>query len=213
MMPITRICLVRHGETTWNAEQRLQGHEDIPLNELGLRQAQAAARALRERRFAAIYSSNLQRAADTAAEIAAQYGQEITLVPGLRERHFGIFQGLTRAEADERFPGEYARLRMREIDAVPPGDGESLANFSARVTGTLLELATGHPGEEILVVCHGGCLDVIHRMVTGKSLHAMRDFPLGNATLNWIALDDGNWKLLAWDERRHLESSADEIPI
>lgn len=212
-MPNTRICLVRHGETAWNAEQRLQGHEDIPLNEHGRQQARAVARALRDQRFAATYSSDLQRAADTAAAITALHGTSPVLEPGLRERHFGIFQGLTRSEADERYPGEYTRVRMRELDAEPPGGGESLAGFSARVTGKLTELAARHPGADILIVCHGGCLDVIHRMVTGKSLHAARDFPLGNATLNWIAHDDGHWQLLDWDERRHLEASADEIPI
>ncbi len=212
-MPITRICLVRHGETAWNAATRLQGHEDIPLNATGESQARAAASALAQQAFAAIYSSDLMRAHKTAELIAATSGMAIRLDPGLRERHFGIFQGLTRDEADKRHPGEYARLRMREPDAEPPGGGESLLAFSARVRKSLEAIGERHPGQSVLVVCHGGCLDVIYRMVTGKPATEPRDFPLGNATLNWIALENGRWRLDAWDLNAHLKDSRDEIVI
>lgn len=212
-MSITRICLIRHGETSWNAEHRLQGHQDIPLNATGEAQAKAAAFALHEQPFAAIYSSDLARARVTAETIAQASGQSVHIEPGLRERHFGTFQGLTRDEADRLYPGEYARLRMREPDAHPPGGGESLLVFGMRVRNTLQSIVSRHENESILLVSHGGCLDVIYRMVTGKPLDEPRDFPLGNATVNWIASDNGNWRLITWDERTHLARSADEISI
>lgn len=212
-MSITRICLVRHGETSWNSEHRLQGHEDIPLNSTGKAQANAASHALSSQHFAAIYSSDLLRARETAETIARQSGQKVFLEPDLRERHFGAFQGLTREEADLRHAGEYTRLRLREPDAHPPGGGESLHVFGTRVRKALQEIVLRHPGDELLVVCHGGCLDVIYRMVTGKPLDEPRDFPLGNATLNWIGFDNGQWRLITWDERAHLACSADETSI
>ncbi|MEN3111554.1 histidine phosphatase family protein [Uliginosibacterium paludis] len=212
-MPITRICLVRHGETAWNAETRLQGHEDIALNARGREQARAAAEALKAHAFSAIYSSDLIRARETAEAIAHDRGQSVQLDAGLRERHFGMFQGLTREEADQLHPGEYARLRTREPEATPPGGGESLLAFAARVSTTIRQIAERHADSQILVVCHGGCLDVIYRMVTGKLMNEPRDFPLGNATLNWIESGKDGWKLLAWDERAHLTRSQDEIAV
>lgn len=210
-MSITRICLVRHGETSWNAEHRLQGHQDIPLNSVGESQAKAVAHALSSESFFAIYSSDLVRARTTAEAIAQASGQCVQIEPAFRERHFGAFQGLTRDEADRLHPGEYTRLRMREPDAHPPGGGESLLVFGARVRDALHTVVARHAGENALVVSHGGCLDVIYRMVTGKPLHEPRDFPLGNATVNWIEFDNGVWRLVAWDERAHLTRSADEI--
>lgn len=213
LMPITRICLVRHGETAWNAETRLQGHEDIALNATGREQARAAAEALRAQAFSAIYSSDLIRARETAEAIALGKGQSVQLDAGLRERHFGMFQGLTREEADQLHPGEYARLRTREPDATPPGGGESLLAFAARVRTAIRQIAERHAGSQVLVVCHGGCLDVIYRMVTGKPMNEPRDFPLGNATLNWIESGQDGWKLLAWNEHAHLTRSQDEIAV
>ncbi|MDQ7990313.1 MAG: histidine phosphatase family protein [Candidatus Dactylopiibacterium sp.] len=213
MSAVTKICLVRHGETAWNAERRLQGHEDIPLNALGERQAQAAALALRHTRFDAIYSSDLVRAMRTAQTIAAPHALPVHSDARLRERHFGALQGLTRDEADARLPGEYARFRCLEPDACPPGGGEALARFAQRVHGALDALATRHAGQQILLVSHGGCLDVIYRLVTGKPLETARDFPLGNATLNWIEQRHAIWRLVEWDARQHLDRSADELPI
>lgn len=211
-MTQTRICLVRHGETDWNAQYRLQGHQDIPLNARGLAQAAAVAQALRGERFDAIYSSDLQRAQTTARAIADVLALPLQLEARFRERHFGALQGLTRAEADQRHPGEYARVRMREPQACPPGEGgESLAGFAERIQHALLTVCTRHAGGRILIVSHGGCMDIMYRLASGKPLTEARDFPLGNATLNWLAHADESWQILSWDERRHLESSAEEI--
>ena len=209
----TRICLVRHGETAWNVHRRLQGHTDIPLNARGLAQARAAALALRREQFQHVYSSDLLRAAETARIIATPHALAVTLAPQLRERHFGGVQGLTWEEAEQRFPEDYGPLRARVPDAVPPEGGESLTVFSARIVGYLNELGQRHPGETLLVVCHGGCLDVAYRAATGKPLAAARDFPLGNATLNWIHIGAQGWALERWDDDAHLVETSEEISI
>lgn len=206
------ICLVRHGETRWNAERRLQGHIDIPLNDTGLTQAASTARSLDGLRFGAIYSSDLLRARQTASAIAGTRGQPLQTEPRLRERHYGAFQGLTYDEARARFPDAYERFTARDTEQPIPGDGESLICFAMRVTEALTEIAQRHAGEPVLVVAHGGVLDIAHRLATGKALHAPRDFTIPNAALNWIAHEAGNWRLIAWGDERHLADALDELP-
>src|SRR5512143_229699 len=104
----TRICIIRHGETDWNVERRIQGHTDIPLNETGRAQALAMAFNAAHQRFDASYSSDLSRARETAQALAQREGHEVKLLPQLRERHFGLFQGMTAAEAAARFPDAHA---------------------------------------------------------------------------------------------------------
>lgn len=208
------ICLVRHGETAWNVERRLQGHLDVPLNDTGQAQAQATAANLATVHFAAVYSSDLQRARQTAAAIArSRAGEmEVEVQPRLRERHYGAFQGLTYAEAEAQFPEDYRRFKEREPHTGFPGGGESLAEFAARVAEALTELANNHAGEQVLVVTHGGVLDIVHRLASGKPLDAPRDFTIPNAALNWIEYDGDTWQLVSWAERGHLESARDELP-
>jgi len=211
MHQTTRICLVRHGETAWNAARRLQGHTDIPLNAKGLLQAEAAAAALQTVRFDAAYCSDLQRAVETARIIANPQDLGIRTDVRLRERHFGAIQGHTWEEAAIRFPDDHGPLRARVPHATPPDGGESLSVFSKRIVETLNDLALRHPGETLLVVCHGGCLDVAYRAATGKPLEAPRDFALGNATLNWISIGSGGWRMDRWNEEAHLVETREEI--
>ena len=213
-MSPTRICVVRHGETFWNAERRIQGHIDIDLNPTGLRQARAAARRLEEEgAFAAVYSSDLSRARVTAEAIAAHLGRPVRLRPALRERRYGLFEGLTYTEASQRHPEAYAAFEARQPAAPIPG-GESLSEFSARVTGCLEALAASHGGETLLLVCHGGVLDVINRHVRGLPLAAPRDFTIPNAGITWLEKGtDGTWRIVLWGCTRHLEAGAlDELP-
>jgi probable phosphoglycerate mutase len=207
----TRFCLVRHGETAWNAETRLQGHIDIPLNDIGRAQAQAAASSLATQSFDALYSSDLSRTVETAAAAGALLRLEVRRTQSLRERCLGGFQGLTRAEAQARYPVEYARFRARDPDQPPPGEGESLRAFSARVEAAFASLAEKHRGATLLIVTHGGVLDIAHRLTTGQSLEGKRDFRLLNAALNWIERRDGRWVLLSWGETGHLAGARDEI--
>jgi probable phosphoglycerate mutase len=208
----TRICLVRHGETEWNAERRIQGQIDIGLNATGLRQAAAAGRWLKTAGIVALYSSDLKRAWTTAQAI----GEALALVPvaepQMRERRYGVFEGLTYAEAQAKYPDGYAAFEGRNA-AYDFENGESLRDMYERVTGRLKMLATAHSGQNIAVVLHGGVLDIVNRFVRGNPLEAPRDFLIPNAGLNWIAAVDGRWCIETWGATAHLEPGAlDELP-
>ncbi|AXS79020.1 histidine phosphatase family protein [Dechloromonas sp. HYN0024] len=208
----THICLVRHGETEWNAERRIQGQIDIGLNDTGRRQAVAAGRWLRTAGIMALYSSDLKRAWTTAQAIGAELGLVPTAVPEMRERRYGVFEGLTYDKAKTNHPDGYAAFEGRNAD-YDFENGESLLVMFARVTGKLQELAARHPGETIAIVLHGGVLDIINRFVRGNALEAPRDFLIPNAGINWIAVEDGQWQLKTWGETDHLEPGAlDELP-
>lgn len=207
-----RLCLVRHGETAWNTERRLQGHIDIPLNDNGLAQAEATARSLSGHAFAALYSSDLQRARQTAAAITRRHGLDAAHDARLRERHYGFFQGLTYDEAERRHPEFYRRFKARDPALAFPECGESLGAFAARVRAALDDIVGRHVGETVLVVTHGGVLDIAHRIVAAKPLDSVRDFAIPNAALNWIEHEAGRWRLLAWADERHLEGTLDELP-
>lgn len=208
----TRICLVRHGETEWNAARRIQGQIDIGLNETGLKQAAAAGRWLKDAGILALYSSDLKRAWTTAQAIGAALALTPRPVPEMRERRYGVFEGLTYDEAKARHPDGYAAFEGRNAD-YDFENGESLKAMFARVTGKLQEIAAAHPGQNVVVVLHGGVLDIINRFVRGNSLETLRDFLIPNAGINWISTADGRWTLESWGETGHLEAGAlDELP-
>jgi 2,3-bisphosphoglycerate-dependent phosphoglycerate mutase len=208
-LKITRFCIVRHGETDWNVERRIQGRIDKPLNDVGRVQAEATARGLREQAFAAAYSSDLARAWHTAEIVARRLGLGVHAEPGLRERHYGVLQGLTAAEIAERLPTHYQCYRARDPQADYEG-GESLKLLAMRVTVALEALAARHPGQTVLVVTHGGVLDICHRRATGRDLSAPRDFAIPNAALNWLEVGGEGWQLISWADRRHLEQTLEE---
>lgn len=207
----TRICIVRHGETDWNVEKRIQGHIDISLNAAGLAQADAAAAGLAGHEFDAAYSSDLDRAWQTALAIGRRQGLEVRRAPGLRERHYGVLQGLTTAEIAVRYPTAYAHYLSRDPDH-NFRTGESLADFAARIVAAVDALAAEHCGETLLLVSHGGVLDICYRRATGRDLAAPRDFSIPNAALNWFEVGPGGWRLLAWADRSHLERALEESP-
>lgn len=207
----TRICLIRHGETDWNVEKRIQGHTDVPLNATGRAQALAMAFNAAHRRFDAIYSSDLQRAVDTARALAQREDQDVRLVPALRERHFGIFQGLTAAEGAARHPAAYAHYLARDPD-YDFETGESLRGFAGRVAEAMARLVKCHGGQTIAAVCHSGVLDVVYRRATGRPLTAPRDFKIPNCALNWFRFDGQGWHLEAWGDRHHLHAVLTEPP-
>lgn len=209
---MTRLCLVRHGETAWNAARRIQGQIDIDLNETGLRQAAGAGRWLQAADITAIYSSDLRRAWVTAQSIGDALGLVPVAVPEMRERRYGVFEGLTYDEAKAKHPDGYAAFEGRNAD-YNFENGESLSEMFERVTGKLQAIAASHPGQNVVVVLHGGVLDIINRFVRGNPLEAPRDFLIPNAGLNWIATVDGFWRIETWGETAHLEAGAlDELP-
>ena len=208
----TQICLVRHGETEWNAERLIQGQIDIGLNDIGRRQAVAAGRWLKSAGIVALYSSDLKRAWTTAQSIGAELGLVPASVPEMRERRYGVFEGLTYDEAKAKHPAGYAAFEGRNAN-YDFENGESLHAMFARVTGKLQALAAAHPGQSIAIVLHGGVLDIINRFVRGNPLEMPRDFLIPNAGINWIAAVDGQWSLNTWGETDHLEAGAlDELP-
>lgn len=201
---LTRICLVRHGETDWNVGDRIQGHIDVELNALGRVQAAAAGARLAGEHFSAFYSSDLARAWQTAEAIAAAIGLAPQPLPEFRERRYGVFEGLTRGEASQRYPLEYAAIVHRDADCIPPGGGESLAQHAQRVAAALQRLAAAHAGGSVLIVTHGGVLDLVNRFVRGSSLQTPRDFTIPNAGINRIARTPAGWQIECWADSSHL---------
>ena len=189
-MRVTRLCIVRHGETDWNAEGRVQGQLDIPLNAVGHAQARAVAAALAGHAFAAIHGSDLARVRETAAPAAAALALPVSCAAALRERHYGSFEALTYKEARERFPDAYARFGRRDPD-FDCGSGESLRAFNARALDAVRGLAERHAGESILVFTHGGVLEMVHRHARAMELSAPREFEIPNAGINWIEVRAG----------------------
>ena len=209
------ILLIRHGETDWNAEKRLQGHLDIGLNTAGLRQAQALGYALREEPLDAIYSSDLQRALQTAQAIAAPRGMNIGIDADLRERCFGAFEGLLYAELDERHPEAFRAWKARELDARYP-DGvnraETLREFSQRCLDAIGRLAAAGGHRRIALVTHGGVLECAYRAATGTSLQMARDFDILNASVNRLHWTPDGMQVRGWADVAHLQSAVlDEI--
>jgi probable phosphoglycerate mutase len=208
--PATRFCLVRHGETDWNGEKRIQGQIDIDLNRAGRAQARAVAEGLRGQPYAAVYSSDLLRAWNTAQIAVAGRQIAVSPAPTLRERHFGVLQGVTSLEASERHPDVHRHHQARTPD-YDYETGESLIVFAARVMAGLEVLAARHVGQNVLAFTHGGVLDVVYRAATGRALDVPRDFALPNAALNWVEHDNAGWRLISWADCRHLQRALDEV--
>jgi probable phosphoglycerate mutase len=200
---VTRICFIRHGETDWNVARRIQGQTDIPLNETGNAQALAMAFNAGHYDFSAIYSSDLSRAYDTAHMVAARRGLEVKTMVQLRERHYGIFQGITAAEGGQRHPEAYAHYLARDPD-YDFETGESLIRFAGRVRDAVDHLIRHHDGQVIAAICHAGVLDIVYRKATGRPMHTPRDFVIPNCALNWFRFDVQGWHLEAWDDHHHL---------
>ena len=209
-MTTTRLCLIRHGETTWNAERRLQGHTDIPLNANGEMQAHQMAQSLKDAKlnFDALYTSDLKRALDTANAIVQLFGVKAQVESALRERHFGALQGLSIGEAPLLRPAIWQAHIARDLDHELEG-GESIRQFALRVQKSLDEIQGLHAGKTILVVSHGGTLDMMYRIASNQALSTERVVSVPNASLNWITHQQGaGWAVEQWADTRHLEGPA-----
>lgn len=202
-MQSTELTIVRHGETEWNLEARVQGHLDSNLTETGVAQAKAVAQRLKGKNFAALYSSDLGRAYHTAEIIAGQTGHRILTDQRLRERHLGIFQGWTWREVEKRYPDEVNSYRTSGPDDVIPG-GESRRQHVHRAIACLEDIVHKHPGQSVLVVAHGGVLSGLFRHTLGIPIDAPRRFTLWNASLNTFYYEKGDWSLGSWGDVCHL---------
>jgi probable phosphoglycerate mutase len=204
---VTRLIVVRHGETDWNVEGRLQGQLDVPLNDRGLEQARRTASALDDDAPQVVVSSDLARARQTAEAISLRFGLPLSTDPGLRERSFGRFQGMTHTEVAERWPDDALRWRRRE-PAFAPGDGESLEVFHPRCVEAALRAARAHPGRTIVLVAHGGVLDCLYRAASRIPLDAPRSWALDNAAINRLLYTGSGLTLVGWNDVHHLADPA-----
>lgn len=213
MQEATRIIAVRHGETAWNADARIQGHQDVELNDTGRLQARRLGQALADENPAAIYSSDLRRALQTAEAVARTTGAPLIAAPGLRERGFGAFEGRTFEDVQVHAPEHARRWRQRDPDYAPAGGGESLTALRARVQRTVDELAARHAGALIVLVAHGGVMDVLYRLATHQGLQAPRTWVLANAAINRLLWSRASGlALVGWGDTRHLtERGRDEL--
>lgn len=210
-MDSTLILAIRHGETAWNREGRLQGHLNLPLNALGERQAERLGTALADHPIDAIYASDLDRAAVTARHLAAPHGLEVRLDERLRERAFGIHEGKLWTEIEAGFPEDALRWRRRDPDFEPPG-GESLITLYARCIAVVSELAAAHAGQTIAVVAHGGVMDCLYRAATRIDLQAPRSWVLGNTSVNRLLHSPQGFSLIGWNDDQHLQGLALDDP-
>ena len=201
-----RVVAIRHGQTAWNAAQRLQGHTDIALDDTGAWQARQMATALAAEGVTVIYSSDLLRAHHTALALAQTTGAAVHTDAGLRERHFGFLEGHTYIDIDQRWPQDARSWRTRDVLA-KPGGGESLLQFSNRCVGVSMQLAARHPGGVVALVAHGGVLDCLYRAATGAALADPRSWQLGNATINRLLWTPQGFSLVGWNDDQHLQQA------
>ena len=221
------LLLIRHGETAWNRVRRMQGHIDIPLNEVGQRQAQALGDALSVVPVQAVYASDLQRARDTAQAVANSHALTVSLHTSLRERCYGAFEGLLYADISERYPEAFAQWRAREPGArFPAGEreAETLQEFHQRSVEAVTHIMRSHEASDavadsthtqhgvVVIVTHGGVLDCLYREARGMTLEAERNFGIVNAAINHLQWDGQRFHVLTWADATHLEAAGlDEI--
>jgi probable phosphoglycerate mutase len=199
----TRILAIRHGETAWNVDTRIQGHLDIPLNDTGHWQAERLGQSLVAEDITAIYASDLSRAHETALYVSRASGVPVVAELGLRERGFGDFEGRTFAEIEVALPEQAERWRKRD-PAFSPSGGESLLQVQERVLATVDRLAKQHPGQLIVMVAHGGVMDVLYRAATRLDLQATRTWLLGNTAVNRLLWTPKGLSLVGWSDTQHL---------
>ena len=207
-MEATRIIAVRHGETAWNVDSRIQGQLDIGLNDNGHWQARRVGDALAGEPVSAIYASDLQRAWHTAQHIARVAQAPMVPVQGLRERRFGMFEGRTFEEIEQAWPDHAHHWRKRVPDWTPPEGGEALLALRERLRETVHGIAARHMGELIVLVAHGGVLDALYRLATGQEVNSPRTWELPNGAINRLLWTPDGLTVIGWSDTQHLAAEA-----
>ncbi len=200
---MTELVLIRHGQTDMNREGRFQGQIDVPLNALGLEQARRLSERLAAERFDAFYCSDLLRTRQTAQPSSSRLTLAAQPLPLLREQHFGILEGMSFPEVAERHPAELQAWRRHDPDYALPG-GESVRQFHARVLGAVLELARRHPGRSLLLVTHGGVLDMVWRAANELPLHGPRSCEIPNTGVNRVIVREERLEIVDWADDQHV---------
>ena len=201
---MTDLLVIRHGETDWNRQQRFQGQIDVPLNALGLAQAGRLGQRLADEPFDAFFSSDLQRAVQTAAPLSSAWEREPVLLSGLREQRFGILEGLDVPTIRAEHPALWQAWLAHHGDFALPGGGESLRQFHDRVLGTITDLMARAPGQRLVLVTHGGVLDMLWRSAHGLSLDGLRECLIPNTGINRLRWTNGRLLIDVWADDTHL---------
>jgi broad specificity phosphatase PhoE len=198
------LVLVRHGQSTWNREHRIQGQLDPPLSSEGRHQAERVGRRLAGRKFAGFYSSDLKRAFETSQAIQAAIGHEARPMPGLREIYLGEWEGLRTDDLAERFPEAWSRWTEEpDWDLVPGGEGAAL--FETRVAAALDEILERHSHGDVVVVTHGGVIQIALHRVVGRPSRGLFPFKIQNASISVIEKRDGRMIIGSVNDTSHLD--------
>jgi len=207
--PASRLILIRHGESTWNRERRIQGQLDPPLSEQGHEQAYRVAGRLARRQVEALYTSDLIRASQTAAPIASALGVEARPMKELREIFLGDWEGLHTNELAQRFPEAWdAWTREPSWDVVPRGEGASA--FEARVASALEHLFEAHAHGDAIVVTHGGVIQIALHSVVGRPSHGLFPFRISNGSVSIVERRNGRMVIATVNDTSHLEGIQEE---
>jgi probable phosphoglycerate mutase len=201
--PTTELLFIRHGETDWNRQQRFQGQIDVPLNAMGHAQAARLGQRLAAETHDALFSSDLTRARETAAPMAAAWGRQPVLVPGLREQSFGVLEGLDVPTIKQQHAALWQQWLEHRADFALPG-GESLRQFHARVIDAVRQLVADAAGQRLVIVTHGGVLDMLWRTANGLPLDGLRACEIPNTGLNRLRWAGGTLHIDSWADEAHL---------
>jgi probable phosphoglycerate mutase len=201
----TTLILIRHGETVWNREGRVQGHLDSALTPEGIAQAEACARRLQTETIDHVVASDLPRVRRTAEILIAAMNHPIRHEPALRERCYGIGEGKTYAELDSVHPELFSRTRSTDPDFAMEG-GESRRQFHRRITAALTQIVEAHAGKCVLIVTHGGVLGVIYRWLNDLPIASAHKVDIPNVAYNRVAFNNGVWTLEVWADASHLRT-------
>lgn len=204
---MTELILIRHGETDWNRELRFQGQLDVPLNAIGLEQARRVASRLAGEQVDHLVSSDLIRTRQTAEPVLARLLPQLridTLTDAdLREQHFGVVEGLRTQDVERDHAEAWMRWREFRADSGMPG-GETTRQFHARVTAALQRIAAAYPAQRLVVVTHGGVLDMVWRTASGQGLDGPRQSHIPNAGISRVQVQGGSFRIIDWGDVNHL---------
>lgn len=203
----TSLLLIRHAETVWNREGRMQGHQDSPLSEMGSKQAEALGRRLRPLRFDAVYSSDSQRCLRTARIALDNPNAPLRMKPLLRERNLGDWEGRLWREIVDETP-ENARTYKNSGDFRPP-NGETFAELQERVRGVLVEISDAHRGGSALVFSSGGTIRAAVFSLLNLPAERWATFATWNTGITRLDRRDENWRLIRYNDTAHLAGTGE----
>jgi probable phosphoglycerate mutase len=205
---MTALIVIRHGETDWNRQHRFQGQIDVPLNELGLEQAHRLGLRLAAEPIDLMIVSDLQRARQTAQAVVAAQARissiEPLIEPLWREQGFGILEGMDVPMIKHRHADLWAQWLRHDADYALPQGGESNTAFHARVMEALQALLARHAGRRVVVVTHGGVLDMLWRSAMALPLGGPRECEIPNTGINRLRWTDGRLQVEQWADDAHL---------